>query len=306
MSKPSTLILAELPAPFWAALLLLVLNDHVLKGSGLLPSVITGKLSDFAGLIVAPIVLCAAFSARTDRARGLLFGLVALGFAAVKLSPMLADAAGATLTALGVPSRVWCDPTDLLAFAVLPWAAQLAQRVHTTPQRAARRLAVGLAALACVATSIDGPFETELRGPFVINWTHGDIDVSITRRWVVCNEPDNELSEPIEDTLELGPTYMAQLGWDTDIPDADAGVAVCGLADVRVSGVTTRVTWLPRVSEPVVRPVLYGGPADGGGLATAALNYADDWAFERGVTVIGSAQTPGFEIGTMLHEEDAP
>lgn len=36
--------------PWVAALLVLVVNDHVLKGSGLLPGVITGKLSDFAGL----------------------------------------------------------------------------------------------------------------------------------------------------------------------------------------------------------------------------------------------------------------
>ena len=39
---------------FWAALTILVLNDHLLKGAGLVPALLTGKLSDFAGLIVAP------------------------------------------------------------------------------------------------------------------------------------------------------------------------------------------------------------------------------------------------------------
>ena len=37
--------------PLWlGSLALLVLNDHVLKGAGLLPGVLTGKLSDFAGV----------------------------------------------------------------------------------------------------------------------------------------------------------------------------------------------------------------------------------------------------------------
>jgi hypothetical protein len=86
MSRRSTLGFANLPVAFWAALFVLTLNDHALKGSGLLPGVITGKLSDFAGLIVAPVLLCAAFSARSDRARRMLLGLVALGFAVIKLS----------------------------------------------------------------------------------------------------------------------------------------------------------------------------------------------------------------------------
>lgn len=304
MSKRSTLALAGLPATFWAALLLLVLNDHVLKGSGLLPSIVTGKLSDFAGLLVAPIVLCAAFSVRTDRARGLLIGLVALGFAAVKLIPMLADAAGATLTALGMPSRIWCDPTDLVAFVVLPWAALLAQRVHITPQRAARRLAVGIAALACVATSVDGPVESEVRGPFVINWTHGEINLSITQRWTACGDPDNELSEPIEETLALSPGYMKQLGWDAVVPDS--GVEACGMADIRVSDQTARVSWNASVSEPLIRDVLSGHTSDASAPTGGGLNYADDWAFERGIAIIGSAETPAFRIGRLLSEEDAP
>jgi hypothetical protein len=36
-----------------------VVNDHVLKGSGLLPAAVTGKLSDVAGLFFFP-VLCAS------------------------------------------------------------------------------------------------------------------------------------------------------------------------------------------------------------------------------------------------------
>jgi hypothetical protein len=54
---------AALRSPmFGAALSVLVLNDHWLKGAGLLPGWLTGKLSDFAGLIVAPILVTTAGS----------------------------------------------------------------------------------------------------------------------------------------------------------------------------------------------------------------------------------------------------
>ena len=46
------------PVPL-AAVLVLAINDHVLKGSGWLPAVITGKLSDLAGLFFFPVALTA-------------------------------------------------------------------------------------------------------------------------------------------------------------------------------------------------------------------------------------------------------
>src|SRR4051812_3923935 len=46
------------PAPL-AAVLVLAVNDHLLKGSGLLPGWLTGKLSDFAGLFFFPVLLAA-------------------------------------------------------------------------------------------------------------------------------------------------------------------------------------------------------------------------------------------------------
>ena len=120
---------------YWVALATLLLNDHVLKGSGLLPAVLTGKLSDFAGLIVAPVLACAAFGVRSHAVRAAWLALIALGFSAIKLSPMLAVAAGAVLTALGVRSYIWCDPTDLIALSVLPITWRLARQVAA--QRAA-------------------------------------------------------------------------------------------------------------------------------------------------------------------------
>ena len=44
---------------WWCALALLALNDHMLKGSGLLPGALTGKLSDVAGMVAAPVLAAA-------------------------------------------------------------------------------------------------------------------------------------------------------------------------------------------------------------------------------------------------------
>jgi hypothetical protein len=47
--------------PTWLlALVVLALNDHLLKGAGLLPGAVTGKLSDLAGMLVAPVLLAVA------------------------------------------------------------------------------------------------------------------------------------------------------------------------------------------------------------------------------------------------------
>jgi hypothetical protein len=51
-----------------AALALLVLNDHVLKHAGVLPGWLTGKLSDFAGLYVAPALLASLLRVSTRTA----------------------------------------------------------------------------------------------------------------------------------------------------------------------------------------------------------------------------------------------
>jgi hypothetical protein len=42
---------------FWSALVGLLVNDHVLKPAHVLPGWVVGKLSDFVGMLVAPVVL---------------------------------------------------------------------------------------------------------------------------------------------------------------------------------------------------------------------------------------------------------
>jgi hypothetical protein len=90
------------------------------KGAHVLPGVFTGKLSDFAGMIVAPVVLAALFRVRGRTARKTVLAGVAAVFAAVKLSRPMADALERLTTYTPFPWRIWCDPTDLVALSVLP------------------------------------------------------------------------------------------------------------------------------------------------------------------------------------------
>ena len=155
---------AALGSPvWWGALALLVLNDHVLKGADLLPGALTGKLSDVAGLVVAPVLLATLLGLRTRRGVALSHIAVGLGFGLLQL-PAVAIAVEATTAALGLPWRVTPDPTDLLALVALglSWscfggssAGERAPARRLTPVHA---VASGLGLLACVATSYDEGF----------------------------------------------------------------------------------------------------------------------------------------------------
>src|SRR5688572_5962006 len=96
---------------WWLALAVLLLNDHVLKGAGLLPGLVTGKLSDLVGLLVAPPLSCALAGARTRRAGIACFAAVALVFAAIKLSTDAADLLCAAAGAFGLRWKIVADPT---------------------------------------------------------------------------------------------------------------------------------------------------------------------------------------------------
>jgi hypothetical protein len=103
------------PIPL-AALVVLGVNDHLLKGSGWVPGWLTGKLSDVAGMIFFPLLLTSMAATilwllrlRVDyslRPWKLALAVAATGlvFAASKLVPGVARLMNSVL-----------DPTDLLA-----------------------------------------------------------------------------------------------------------------------------------------------------------------------------------------------
>jgi hypothetical protein len=150
------------PLPI-GAVALLVLNDQILKGSGVLPGWLTGKLSDVTGLFFFPILLFVALDLLSARRlarppwRALAVAAAAaatiVGFSAVKLSP----AANAWVGRLWGPMVL--DPSDLLAlpFAILGglWIRR-APRAWLDGQgafdRALRLAAFVATALASIAT----------------------------------------------------------------------------------------------------------------------------------------------------------
>jgi hypothetical protein len=178
--------LSPLASPaFWAALGVLLLNDHVLKRAGILPGVVTGKLSDFAGLVVAPVLLATLLGGlRRPVVRALAFAIVVAGFVAVKLSGAAASFVGDVLGRIGVPSRIWADPTDLVALAILPFAWRIASvaRAGGGLRQLAAKGAVFAGGLACVATSQEPPLieGTWLTDAWAVNHTGAPVDLRIS------------------------------------------------------------------------------------------------------------------------------
>lgn len=144
---------------FWAALALLVVNDHILKQAHVLPGAITGKLSDFTGMLVAPVLVVTLLRVRGRIERMAVFACVAGLFTAIKLSRPVADAVEAITAHTPLPWRLWCDPTDLVALAVLPLGWWLVAREAEATARprlglCLRGAGLILGMLACVATSV--------------------------------------------------------------------------------------------------------------------------------------------------------
>ncbi|MBW6437428.1 hypothetical protein KZ829_27215 [Actinoplanes hulinensis] len=145
-----------------AALVLLAVNDHVWKAAH--PGWVTGKLSDVAGMVVAPPLLAAVAGLIAPRAgfRWVAPGAiltVGVGFAMVKTMGYAAALASGAWS-LVTPSLVRVDPSDLLALPFLGVAWWVARREpRSAPQwLKALRLAVFLPlALAGVAATSATP-----------------------------------------------------------------------------------------------------------------------------------------------------
>ncbi|HGG58092.1 MAG TPA: hypothetical protein ENK31_09885, partial [Nannocystis exedens] len=165
----TTLLHAEraLLSPLWiASLAVLSLNDHLLKGSGILPDVLTGKISDVAGMLVAPALLAAL--TRTKSRRGLFLCHLAVGavFAAINLSADAASAWSALMGLTGTPWQITVDPSDLLVLPALflSWKALLPSMKKPVPRARVRALEGSLAAAGLcfsVATSEGDPWGGE-------------------------------------------------------------------------------------------------------------------------------------------------
>jgi hypothetical protein len=176
------------------ALVVLVVNDHVLKAA--FPGLLTGKLSDVAGLVLAPPLVAVLLTLVVPRLRpraAALVGLVAVGagFAVVKSIGYAAELASLAWSALAGPSLVRADRTDLLTLPALglAWWTWTRARRRPVRHRTARlvRLLVVLppAVLAVAATSA-------VRYPYALGTTtlDGRPAISIGSGYGETNWPD--------------------------------------------------------------------------------------------------------------------
>ncbi len=181
---------------WWCAVALLALNDHVLKGAGVLPEIVTGKLSDAAGLLVVPTLLAVLLRARSRTAVAICHGVPLVLLALLKLSPDVADGVVAGAAHLGETWSIVADPTDLLAaipaaLASWRWVARpafvtargepaLAPVVPSRRPLGPRQLVmVGLAALACGATSRSAPQAPAIDGGRVVAGPFGEAETYV-------------------------------------------------------------------------------------------------------------------------------
>lgn len=144
------------------ALVVLALNDHVLKEAW--PGLVTGKLSDVAGLVVAPLLLAVLLA--VIGVRGPVpwaITLTGVGFVLAKTSLVGAEVTSAVWSLTGVPSVIRADVSDLVALPALGlawWVDRSVRRAPIVPWRRTAALAVGAAVLPCAvlataATSCD-------------------------------------------------------------------------------------------------------------------------------------------------------
>ncbi|MDX6742469.1 hypothetical protein [Actinocorallia sp. A-T 12471] len=154
------------------AVVVLAVNDHLLKPA--FTGLLTGKLSDFAGLVFAPALLAVALAAlgwAGERAAALSVLATGVGFALVKTTSVGAAGASAVWSAVSGPSVILADPGDLLALPALAvsWAVHVRTRGSGPGARWVRfvrvLVVVPLAVLATAATS--APAERSVRDVWV-------------------------------------------------------------------------------------------------------------------------------------------
>jgi hypothetical protein len=205
--------------PLWlGSLAVLVLNDHVLKGAGILPGAVTGKLSDFAGLVVAPVLLAALVRVRGPR--GLLAAHVAVGvvFSAIQLSAIAAELWSGAMAAVGFPWLITRDPTDLMALPALLVSHWLLRGAMQRPapasaRRSAELVAAGTGLLCCAATS-PPPGEPSRASLWTDVYVHNTSDQPVVVRMraladtvdldcaAVAEDPGRLVTEPLFGTSE--------------------------------------------------------------------------------------------------------
>ena len=152
---------ALLDPRFLTALGVLVLNDRWAKSAH--PGLITGKLSDIAGMIVLPVLIVAMVDLAGGPARRVRWPALVVSGALLAVIKLSTGAAAAVVSALeavtGVANQIVVDPTDLVGLAGLVVAHRVIEQTRPLAvplsRRTGRWVVGGVALLACVATSFE-------------------------------------------------------------------------------------------------------------------------------------------------------
>ncbi|MFD0277887.1 hypothetical protein ACFVHB_28820 [Kitasatospora sp. NPDC127111] len=169
------------------AVLVLLFNDRA--GKRIWPgTLVAGKLSDLAWMLVAPVVvaflLTPLLRLRGDRPALVGLGVTAVTFTVAKSGPAGGELASRIWSASGVPSRIEGDPTDLVALPLLAvswWLWTRARAAHR-PWQWLAVAGVPLAVAAMVATSAVENWSSQL-------WKKDGVPVldTPTDRWTTAD-----------------------------------------------------------------------------------------------------------------------
>jgi hypothetical protein len=196
---------------WWAMLAVLIANDWWLKSASVLPTSVTGKISDFAGLMVFPLLAALILGPLSQRkfvwaGIHIITGIL---FTAVNLIPSAANLYVNLLNSIGFHAQIWQDPTDLAALIMLPLSFLIYPRL--TPMirmnrsgQLLRCFSIAFAGFFCMASSSTGAVSaprtlTSYNGDLMvsdvafINGTNDDISVQVERLKdnieVNCDQP---------------------------------------------------------------------------------------------------------------------
>lgn len=172
-----------------AALAVWIANDVALKGSW--PALVTGKVGDFASLVVL-VPMAAAAIALIVPARWLAAtphlaaAAVTVAFTVLNISDAAARWWSDTLSDVVVSSRWWADPTDLLALPVVLVPLKLWQRADAAPAAWPERLAQTTLLLVASAASLATSCASD---PFIsaVSAAGGEVWVASGDNWGVLD-----------------------------------------------------------------------------------------------------------------------
>jgi hypothetical protein len=140
------------------------------------------------------------------------FAAVAGPFVAIKVSPDAARVLEGMLAFAGVRSRIWSDPTDLVALGVLPFAwrvsALLEARVVERVPRLVHMLGAMLGGVACIATSEDESWRYETSA-FLVSMARESVTVEVSRVTAALDCADLDASVTALGASDFEPTFCA-------------------------------------------------------------------------------------------------